>query len=130
MTRRKVVRASFEDLIQSGIIDLLNLCADPRTIYFHIPNGIPANAIAGARFKRLGMLAGAPDLLIITPDGLPHFIEVKSPHGFQSEVQSHFAARCGVIGVDYVICRSITAAEDILRSWGALGRSTGIRRAA
>jgi hypothetical protein len=29
---------------------------------FHIPNGMASNAITGARFKRLGVMPGIPDL--------------------------------------------------------------------
>lgn len=125
-SRRQI--APMEDAIQSTIIQLLHLRADPRTIYAHIPNGIPATARVGARFVRLGMLPGAADLLVITPDAVPHFIEIKSSRGYQSEPQKAFQARCQQIGVDYCLVRSTREAEAVLDGWGAF-RSV-VRRAA
>ena len=128
MKRRRLV--PLEDLIQGSIVELLRLKADPRTIWFHPPNGLPANARVGARFKRLGMMAGVPDLVIIGPDSVIHFIECKGPKGVQSDVQIHFADRCKAIGLDYEICRSSYAAEQLLASWGCLRGAASIRRAA
>lgn len=128
MKRRRLI--PLEDMIHGAIVDLLRLKADPRTIWFHPPNSIPANARVGARFKRLGMVAGAPDLLIIGPDGIPHFIEVKTAIGALSEHQRRFADRCAAIGVDYEVVRSSIAAEELLASWGALKRNEYRRLAA
>lgn len=125
MSRRRKPLAPFEDLIHSAIIELLRLRADPRTIYLHIPNGLPSNAIAVARFKRLGLLPGAADLLIIGPDAVPHFIECKSPAGFQEPLQKHFQDRCEAIGVSYHICRSSRAAEELFEAWGCLRVTAG-----
>jgi hypothetical protein len=69
---------------------------------------------------KAGLLAGAPDLLIITPDGRPHFMEVKAPDGRQSEAQKAFQARCAVVRLDYSVVRSLGEAEEMLSKWGAL----------
>jgi hypothetical protein len=67
-----------------------------------------------------GLLAGAPDLLIITPDGRTNFLEVKAPDGRQSDAQKDFQARCAIVGVRNRVVRSISEAEECLRDWGAL----------
>ena len=67
-----------------------------------------------------GLLAGAPDLLIITPDGRTNFLEVKAPDGRQSDAQKAFQARCAIVGVHYRVVRSISEAEEVLREWRAL----------
>ena len=54
---------------------------------FHIPNGMNTNAITGARFKRLGVVAGIPDLIAINQDGKLIFIEMKKEKGRMSKAQ-------------------------------------------
>jgi hypothetical protein len=115
-----VIKGPREDAIQAAIVQLLRLAADRRTIYLAIPNGIPASPRIGARFVKHGLLAGAPDLLIITPDGRTNFLEVKAPDGRQSDAQKDFQARCSIVGVHYRVVRSISEAEETLRDWGAL----------
>ena len=117
-----------EDAIQAAIVQLLRLSADRRTIFLHIPNGMYASAKIGARFVKLGMLPGAPDLLVITPDGRSHFMEVKTAGGYQREPQKAFQARCAVLHLNYAIVRSLRDAEEVLTAWGAL--RTVERRAA
>jgi hypothetical protein len=114
------IKGPREDAIQEAIVQLLRLAADRRTIYLAIPNGIPASARIGARFVKAGLLAGAPDLLIITPDGRTNFLEVKAPDGRQSDAQKDFQARCAVLGLRYRVVRSIGEAEETLREWKAL----------
>lgn len=125
MSRRRRPLAPMEDMIQATIIELLHLRADPRTIFFSVPNGLPSNAIAGARFKRLGLLPGAADLIVISPDAKIHCLEVKGPAGFQSDVQRHFQDRCEAIGVSYHIVRSSRAAEELFEAWGCLKVTVG-----
>lgn len=120
MKRSRRTLTPMEDLIHEAIVQLLRFKADPRTIYLHVPNGIPCTKIVGARFKRLGMLAGAPDLLVIPPGGLACFLEVKSPAGTLSEAQVAFKARCEAAGVPYAVVRSSMQAETQLALWGAL----------
>jgi len=115
-----VIKGPREDAIQAAIVQLLRLAADRRTIYLAIPNGIPASPRIGARFVKHGLLAGAPDLLIITPDGRTNFLEVKAPDGRQSDAQKDFQARCAIVGVHYRVVRSISEAEEVLREWNAL----------
>jgi hypothetical protein len=115
-----VIKGPREDAIQEAIVQLLRLAADRRTIYFAIPNGIPASPRIGARFVKHGLLAGAPDLLIITPDGRTNFLEVKAPDGRQSDAQKDFQARCAIVRVNYRVVRSLGEAEEVLREWNAL----------
>ncbi len=109
-----------EDAIHAGIVALLRLAADRRTLWFHVPNGAMVKPAARMYFARLGVLPGAPDLLIITPDGRTNFLEVKAPDGRQSDAQKDFQARCAIVGVHYRVVRSISEAEEVLRDWGAL----------
>lgn len=41
--------------------------AHPDVLAFHVPNGGKRNAREGAKFKRMGVKAGVPDVLLLTP---------------------------------------------------------------
>ncbi|MFW1924260.1 VRR-NUC domain-containing protein [Acinetobacter geminorum] len=49
----------------------------------HIPNGGSRNEIEAAKFKKMGVKAGVPDLQLLVPNGLIHglWIELKSKAG-------------------------------------------------
>jgi hypothetical protein len=49
----------------------------------HIPNGGSRNIIEAAKFKKMGVKAGVPDLQLLVPNGLIHglWIELKSKIG-------------------------------------------------
>ena len=49
----------------------------------HIPNGGSRNIIEAAKFKKMGVKAGVPDLQLLVPNGLIHglWIELKSRKG-------------------------------------------------
>ncbi|WP_336163562.1 VRR-NUC domain-containing protein [Acinetobacter ursingii] len=49
----------------------------------HIPNGGSRNVIEAAKFKKMGVKAGVPDLQLLVPNGLIHglWIELKSKAG-------------------------------------------------
>jgi hypothetical protein len=49
----------------------------------HIPNGGSRNIIEAAKFKKMGVKAGVPDLQLLVPNGLIHglWIELKSKAG-------------------------------------------------
>ena len=49
----------------------------------HIPNGGSRNIIEAAKFKKMGVKAGVPDLQLLVPNGLIHglWIELKSKTG-------------------------------------------------
>lgn len=56
------------------------------------------------RLKAMGLLAGAPDLVVVLPNAVV-FMEVKAG-GFQSEKQIEFQERAESLGYKYVVVRS------------------------
>lgn len=152
MMRRRLT--STEEDIHTAVIDLLRWKADPRTIWFHPPNGLPvlgieprasrrkplllqspavrrrtiiANAII-AKFKRLGMRPGVADICLTLPGGRSAYLEIKSEKGRQSPEQKAFELHCEMNGAPYAVARSAVEAHRILTSWGALEER--VRRAA
>ena len=65
-----------EYLVHRSIVDWLN---DEDILYFHIPNGELRNKRTGSKLKKLGVLAGVPDLQLFMASkaGSSLFIEVK-----------------------------------------------------
>lgn len=103
-----------EDQIQASIVDWLRRCID--CVVFHIPNGGARSKATGAMLKRQGVLAGAPDLCVITADEtgpITLFIEVKTKTGHLSESQREFRDRCLGYGIHYLVARDL----DDVRAW-------------
>ncbi|GIW60815.1 MAG: hypothetical protein KatS3mg087_1881 [Patescibacteria group bacterium] len=99
-----------EDKIQAQIVKYLRLHND-RCIVFHIPNGGTRNIIEASKFKRIGVLAGVADLVVLLPKGRCVFLEVKTQRGQQSERQKQFEKRVKELGFDYHIVRSV---DDVI----------------
>jgi hypothetical protein len=57
-----------EDAFQVSAMQYLRYCY-PDILAFHVPNGGKRSAREGAKFKRQGVLAGVPDILIIKQKG-------------------------------------------------------------
>jgi hypothetical protein len=110
MTRRYL-----EDQIQSACVAYL------RTVLlncrvFTVPNG-RTNAREGARQKRLGALAGVPDVLIVVPGGKVYFLEFKAPGGSLSESQKGFHDWAIFNGVPSAVIMSIDQIKIAIREW-------------
>lgn len=88
------------------------------SLMFHIPNGGKRNAREAARFKRMGVKAGVPDMFFPVPRGGCHglFIELKAPRGRLSDYQRGWIERLKTSGYAVAVCyRSDEARRDILR---------------
>jgi len=119
------LRATREDAIHAGIVEFLTIAAHPRLLWWHCPNGALMKPSSRVYFARLGVFPGVADLCFVLPDESVAFMEVKGEDGRLSTAQQAFQARCAVLGLRYQIARSISEAEEILRSWGAL-RGTAV----
>ena len=69
-----------------------------------------------AKLKRMGFTPGASDLCLVR-DGRAHFIEVKRPHGKQSQNQILFERAAGRHGSPYVIIYSAEEMYKLLKYW-------------
>jgi len=89
----------------------------PQAIMFHIPNqGISGikGKIYGAKMKKMGLVAGVPDLFIAHPgkhDKRGLFIEMKSPRGKVSQKQKDVINYLGMY-YDKAVCYSYEQAVD------------------
>jgi hypothetical protein len=80
------------------------------------------NVATGSRLKRMGLRAGAADLLFLRPGSSALFLEIKTSRGVQSATQRAFEAQAITAGCEYKICRSLDHALTLLFEAGFLSR--------
>lgn len=128
--RRKPTIDPKEHQIQTGVVQLLAFTAKPGVFWFHPANEGRRAPRSGAFLKRMGMLPGVSDLVIVLPGGKVCFLELKAPGGEIGLHQITFAERCEATGAPYAIARSTEEAHAILTKWGALRVARQTRAAA
>lgn len=87
---------------------------NPRGLILAIPNGGSRHFLEAKTLKATGLLAGASDLILITPQGKLMFIELKIEKGIQSETQKDFENRVSALGYEYYIIKSLEQFKNIL----------------
>lgn len=108
-------RNNEEETIQSDYITCVRLYESkyPQlSMILHIPNGGHRSLSEGALFKKMGVSAGAPDIVLFVPNKKYHalFIEFKSKVGVQKATQKEWQRNLESYGYKYEIHRSwITA---------------------
>ncbi len=119
--------------IHASILAYLHTTLPSGWMPVHVPNGGSRNPIEGARLKRLGVVAGWPDISIFGAryhDGryYPYagFMEVKSPSGRVQPVQHKVMDRLRDAGFDVAVVRSVEDARECVRKWGLPSRDAAI----
>ncbi|MBB5762132.1 hypothetical protein HNR01_001752 [Methylorubrum rhodesianum] len=124
-------RTSDEDDIQRAIVRYLRHVLPAGFIVQSTANK-PRSAVAGAREKSMGAVAGWPDLAVYgqAEDENPTawFIEVKTPAGRLSDVQHDVHDRLKLAGFKVAVARSVDDVRDLVRAWGLPSRDTYVRR--
>ena len=103
--------------IHKAILAWLRVTLPKHAFVFHTPNGGARNAIAGAKLKALGTVAGIPDLCLIVL-GKVYFLEVKSQSGKPSDEQIAVFVALEHAGAYVAVVRSVDEARDVVRRWG------------
>jgi hypothetical protein len=115
-------RASPEAALQRAVCEHLRLTARPGVLYFHPTNEGRRSVVTGANLKRMGMLPGMADLVVIM-NGRTSFLELKATGEKPRDTQLAFAEQTLAAGCDYAVCDNINDALDMLRCWGAIRRA-------
>jgi hypothetical protein len=102
------------------VADVLRRWADPAWRFTHIASGEFRTKATAARLKRMGVIAGWPDFILLSPAGRPHFLELKRRNATPTEEQREFAEWCTAHDVSYAIARNFDTALDFLKAWGAV----------
>jgi hypothetical protein len=109
-----------EGKIQIAVVRHVRLVA-PYIRILHFANGGWRDKAEAARFRALGVLPGATDLILALPDGRCVWWEVKADDGRLSDDQKAFIADLERLGHRWAIVRSV---DDARRELEALGIQT------
>ena len=105
-----------EEAVQASIVSWFKAALPPEWLVIHHYNN-PRSRIAGARLKKLGMMAGFPDLMILGPERKVYFAEIKcgadytGPQTTLSREQRKVIANLAMLGHHVAVLRSIEDAE-------------------
>lgn len=84
----------------------------PDYVIFSVPN--EATYHSTAKFKALGMLSGASDLVMILPN-VVLFLECKSAQGKLRKEQKEFRDKCKALNHNYFVIKDLQDVKAILR---------------
>jgi hypothetical protein len=115
-------RASPERQIHAAVVEHLRLRAKPDVLWVHPANGGSRDIREAAHLKRMGVLAGASDLLL-WHRGNSFALELKAPGGRPSEAQLAFMAQFAAAGGHTCIAEGIDEALGVLETWQIIGRT-------
>lgn len=107
-----------EDRIQASMVKWFKETF-PEAVIFHVPNGKKLSRISGAIFKAIGVLAGIPDLIIVTY-GKIFFVEVKTPQNISkkykgtSPSQRKVHEKLKTLGFQVYICATLDYFQQII----------------
>lgn len=130
MKRAKALPLPLEYQTQIAIADALRSACAPGWRWSHFPAGEARPSFMSAKGKRvvpaavklarMGLQRGWPDLLLISPEGVHHWLELKRGKAPMSEDQEAFRDNALAIGVPWALARSFDEAIAQLVAWGAL----------
>jgi hypothetical protein len=89
----------------------------PQLLWWHTPNGGKRKYSEAIRFKKAGVRAGVPDILLFWEDQ-KGAIELKYGSNGLQDTQRDFRNRWVSLGGYYAICRSLDEVQTILKEWG------------
>jgi len=94
-------------------------CGQPL-IFYHVPNGGSRNALEGAKFKRMGVSSGVPDLCFPMPSGAYHglYIELKrKTGGVLSDTQRIWLSNLSLLGYATAVCAGVDEAIAVIKRY-------------
>lgn len=83
-------------------------------IIFFVPNELAYNR--ATEMKKLGLLRGVSDLVVLLKDGRALFCELKSADGAQSREQWIFQQKVERLGYTYVVIRTLKQFKDVIEN--------------
>jgi hypothetical protein len=115
-----------EEPIHVSIVTYLRTTLPKDWVVMHTPNN-PRSEAAGARLKRMGMIAGWPDitLLGVIPgrwQPFMGFLEVKAPKGALRPAQKECHRSLQSLGFPVAVVRSIEDVRVVADAWGLPSR--------
>jgi hypothetical protein len=103
-----------------AVVDLLRRAAKPGWIFLHIPNGEYRDDQTAQLLKRMGVLSGAYDILLIGPTGRHYWLELKRGNAPPSAAQVWFGTELRSRNIPSAVARSFDDAVAWLKTWDVL----------
>lgn len=102
----------------AAVAIVANVFPQTRGLIFHVPNGGSRNYREAANLKKMGVVAGVPDIIFIWKRAV-HAFEFKSEDGNLSDKQKEIHELWAEQGVSVTIIRKqadfVTAIRDIIQ---------------
>jgi hypothetical protein len=108
-----------EQETQIALFQHLRARGQPGLIAFHPPNGGARTAVEGAILKSIGVVSGAPDVLMWYA-GRSFAMELKADGGKLTETQREMLDGLAKAGVQTAVCHGIDEALGQLQAWNLL----------
>ena len=108
-----------EDSFQEDVIRQARLMLRREVVYFHVPNGGKRNVREAAKLKKMGVLAGVPDLAFVRAGAL-YFIECKAGANKTTPIQDATIAALTEAGAQIAVCRTLEEVVAAWREWNML----------
>ena len=107
-----------EDNIQIACVKWFKY-AYPAYILHHSPNGGKRTAFEAEQFKRMGTIAGFPDLFLMCSSGFYNglFVEIKTEKGRQTESQKWFEKKAFDFNYCYKVVRSLDEFIEVITNY-------------
>jgi hypothetical protein len=118
--RKAPVARPKESKLQCDVAEVLRCHALPTWRWSHFPAGEKRDIITGARLKRYGLQSGWPDLILASPSGQLHCLELKRIGETLSDAQNDFRLWCISHGVPHSVAFTFDEALAALDHWGCL----------
>lgn len=115
-----------EKAIHRAVIQHLMLMKAPGVKFWHTAQN-RMSAKEGGYWRRMGVTAGVPDLVVVIPGKGACFLELKAANGRLSAEQKAMLKALEAAGCVVATAKGIDEALSVLASWGAL---KGMERAA
>jgi hypothetical protein len=117
-------RAPPEQIVHKSIVAHLKARGAPDVVFLHPANGGARSPVEGAILKSMGVVPGAPDLLLFhrarNGDARAFALELKAEDGRLSEAQAEMLRRLAGAGVITAVCHGIDCALKQLEDWELL----------
>lgn len=118
---KRVKPRHLEDAFQEDVIRQARLMLRREVMFFHVPNGGKRNVREAAKLKRMGVLAGVPDLIFIRA-GAVYMLELKAGKNDTTSIQDATIAALTEAGAQIAVCRDMTEVVAAWRKWNLCHR--------
>lgn len=105
-----------------AVADALRVACAPGWQWTHFPAGELRHPAIAGRLKAMGLHPGWPDLILLSPQGVFHSLELKNGKAPLSFTQEAFRDEVREKRLPWAVARSLDDALAQLTRWGALVR--------